>query len=475
MRIYQRFRVRNPVAFLLCAFACLHAQATSWEPIAAVPTSSYLVESAHRIGDRVYLMDRWQSPQKTYSLETVGPVEFDCASRQMRRPWSDVTVRGQYTTRSYGDESFDRYAPSRFKPVADTGFERPLLDWACHLDLPQERLVNVARTASNDLIQVDVASIKRSGAITSFWTRHDYPEIDVDPPYHAPYDSKRQHVQVNCSAEKYRILFGYDFTPDEAVTDAMPENTSADEPLDAADDYARAIKTIACGKPLNAETFSGIGGNTIRPKTPLSTAPVEAASAIPPEVLAEVQKLQAVLPVPNVARGAKLTMIGKGAKASNTNPPVVHLIQPKKDGRAHIHSIYRQNVTMDHEMAGLVELSSKLTIGAPGATSTFITTALTLDAPAWRPNTEIVFSSESSGTGAPLKFKTTCTIGEPLAANAIHPALAGRAWALKCNHSSQGASEGYYVEELGYFLTMRTVSKEFSVTDYSIQSLSVER
>jgi hypothetical protein len=130
---------------------------------------------------------------------------------------------------------------------------------------------------------------------------------------------------------------------------------------------------------------------------------------------------------------------------------------------------------MDHEMAGLVELSSKLTIGAPGATSTFITTALTLDAPAWRPNTEIVFSSESSGTGAPFKSKTTCTIGEPVAANTIHPALAGLAWALKCNHSTRGASEGYYVEELGYFLTMRTVSKEFSVTDYSIQSLSVER
>ncbi|CAJ0802435.1 hypothetical protein LMG19083_03727 [Ralstonia psammae] len=420
-------------------------------------------------------MNRWRSQQKTYLLETVGPVEFDCASQQMRRPWSDVTVREQYTSRSYGDESFDRYAPSRFKPVADTGFERPLLDWACHLDLPNERLVNVARTASNDLIQVDVASIKRSGATTSFWTRRDYPEIDVDPPYHAPYDSKRLHVQVNCSTEKYRVLFGYDFTPDEAVTDAMVENTSADEPLDAGDDYARAIKPIACGKPLNAETFSGIGGQTIRPKAPLNTAPVEAASAIPAEVLAEVKKLQAILPVADAARSAKLTVIGKDAKTSNTNPAVVHLIQPKKDGRTHIHSIYRQNVTMDHEMAGLVELSSKLTIGAPGATSTFVTTGLTLDAPAWRPNTEIVFSSESSGTGAPIKSKTTCTIGEPVAANTIHPALAGRAWALKCNHSSQGASEGYYVEELGYFLTMHTVPKELPATDYSIQSLSVER
>lgn len=420
-------------------------------------------------------MNRWRSQQKTYSLETVGPVEFDCANQQMRRPWSDVTVREQYTSRSYGDESFDRYAPSRFKPVADTGFERPLLDWACHLDLPKERLVNVARTASNDLIQVDVASIKRSGATTSFWTRHDYPEIDVDPPYHAPYDSKRLHVQVNCSTEKYRVLFGYDFTPDEAVTDAMVEITSADEPLNAGDDYARAIKAIACSKPLNPETFFGIGGQTIRPKAPLNTAPVEAAGAIPAEVLAEVKKLQAVLPVADAARSAKLTVIGKNAKTSNTNPAVVHLIQPKKDGRTHIHSIYRQNVTMDHEMAGLVELSSKLTIGAPGATSTFVTTALTLDAPAWQPNTDIVFSTESSGTGAPIKSKTTCTVGEPVAANTIHPALAGRAWALKCNHSSQGASEGYYVEELGYFLTMRTVPKELPATDYSIQSLSVER
>ncbi|WP_167313505.1 surface-adhesin E family protein [Ralstonia insidiosa] len=392
----------------------------------------------------------------------------------MRSAWNDVTVGGRWTNRSYGDKSFYRYATASFESVEDTELWQRLLNWACDLGIPKERLVNIGREAADVLIQVDAASVKRTGATTSFWTRHDYPEIDLDPPYQAPYDSKRQFVRVNCDTKTYRVLFGYDFTPDEAVTDAMTTGAERDEPLNAADDYARAIKDIACGKPIDLHAFSGIGGNTIRPKTPLNPDLGVVSEANPPEVLAAAKKLLSILPAASTARSAKLTVITKDTDTLSANP-IVYSIRLEKDGRTQVHSTYRPNVTMDHEMAGMVELNSTLSLGSAAATSRFVTTALTLDSVSWEPNAEISFGSESRATGAPFKSRTTCTIGAPIASNTIHAALAGRSWPLRCDDTLKGVSEGYYIEELRYFLTTRRVPKDISATDYSIESLSVER
>jgi hypothetical protein len=151
-----------------------------------------------------------------------------------------------------------------FKP-ADT--DKVFYDWACKLPLRPERLVNVRTEQEGTLTQIDVESVRRTGAIATLWVRRDYTAIGFDPPYRAPFDSKRELVQVNCETSRYRILVGYDFMPDGALTDGMVALEADDSALTASDSYA-AAKEIACNADINLKSFTGSGGNTIRPKAP---------------------------------------------------------------------------------------------------------------------------------------------------------------------------------------------------------------
>jgi len=188
--------------------------------------------------------------------------EVDCENQALRISWADASlgnVRGRYYNEG---KSHDHYAPASFK-AAET--DRVFFDWACKLPLQPESLVNIRREPEEKLTQVDMGSVTREGAMATLWMRHDYPTISFDPPYGAPFDSKREFVEINCHTNRYRVLAGYDFMPDGEVTDGMIAPNGEDSEPTPSDSYA-AAKEIACETTINPRSFVGIGGDTIRPK-----------------------------------------------------------------------------------------------------------------------------------------------------------------------------------------------------------------
>ncbi|WP_246733102.1 surface-adhesin E family protein [Rhizobium ruizarguesonis] len=235
------------------------AFAGQWETIAAIPGLEYLPDSAHRIGSHVYLVHR-NTPREGGPNFVIAN-EVDCENQALRISWADASL-GNVKGRYYNEgKSPDHYATSNFK-AGET--DKVFFDWACKLPLQPERLVNV-REQGETLTQVDIGSVTREGAMATLWMRHDYPTISFDPPYSAPFDSKREFVEINCHTSRYRVLVGYDFMPDGAVTDGMVAPDGEGWELTGSDSYA-AAKEIACETTINPRSFVGIGGDTIRPK-----------------------------------------------------------------------------------------------------------------------------------------------------------------------------------------------------------------
>ncbi|MGR9185808.1 surface-adhesin E family protein [Rhizobium leguminosarum] len=236
------------------------AFAGQWESIGPIPGLEYLPDSAHRIGSHVYFVHR-NAPREGGPNFVIAN-EIDCENQALRISWADGSL-GNVKGRYYNEgKSHDHYATTNFK-AAET--DKVFFDWACKLPLQPERLVNVRRWPEDKLTQVDIGSVTREGAMATLWMRHDYPAINVDPPYSAPFDSKREFVQVNCKTNRYRVLMGYDFLPDGSVTDGMIAPGGEDFELTPSDSYA-AAKEIACETAINPRSFVGIGGDTIRPK-----------------------------------------------------------------------------------------------------------------------------------------------------------------------------------------------------------------
>lgn len=236
------------------------AFAGQWQPIAAIPGLDYLPDSAHRIGSHVYLVHR-NAPREGGPNFVIAN-EVDCENQTLRISWANASL-GNVKGRYYNEgKSPDHYATTNFKAAEP---DKVFFDWACKLPLQPEHLVNVRREREETVTQVDVGSVTKEGAMTTLWMRHDYPTISFDPPYSAPFDSKREFVEINCHTSRYRVLVGYDFMPDGAVTDGMVAPDGEDWELTGSDSYA-AAKEIACETTINPRNFVGIGGETIRPK-----------------------------------------------------------------------------------------------------------------------------------------------------------------------------------------------------------------
>ncbi|MDB0571802.1 hypothetical protein LBW59_13615 [Ralstonia solanacearum] len=435
------------------------------------------MDSVLRIGDRVYLMHRGISTLVQGVMKYETPIEFNCGERTIRMAWMDATMDGKLIPRAYG-RTFSRYTPTTFMPTRGSLSGESFLDWACQLPVRPEHLVNARRGSNGTLIQIDTNSLSQTGSTVSLWTRYDYPEITFDPPYEAPYDSKREFVRVNCKAKTYRITVGYDFTPEGAVTDGMIEQSETETPFDSTDDYAIAINDVACGKTINPESYTGIGGDPLRAKAPLPGDLEIDDVANPPTVLATAAKLTAVIPAGLTVSSAKITVTHKKLSDPTKDTQTVYVIEPKKDGSTRVREIYSPTFTVDREMIGIVQLKSKLRASFANTRGIHVTQVLTLDAPGWTPGTHLSYRSEMRTTPSsekPSMFGQDCTIGKPIEASQVHPALSGRAWSMECQTQDATQEKGYYVEELRYVLPTHSESKKYGVSDYTIDSVLIQR
>lgn len=194
----------------------------------------------------------------------------------------------------------------------------------------------------------------------------------------------------------------------------------------------------------------------------------------PPAVLAEVSKLQSVLPAGRTVAMAKITMASKNDKFPDFGPFVLE-IKPKADGTTHVHEVYGPNFTVDREIAGFMQLKSKMNGKTTELSGGLLTQNLNLEVSTWTSGAHFSYKSEASGMGSPIFYGLSCTIGQPVGAKSLHVSLAGRAWPLDCKDLKGGNRNGYYVEELRYFVEMRSESKDFGTTNLTIDSVVVER
>ncbi|MGO7969908.1 surface-adhesin E family protein [Rhizobium ruizarguesonis] len=465
----RKSRIEQSIAFTCCLLFSLPAMAEPWQAIPDRPDTQYLVDSAHRIGDHVYLVHR-VSPPDAFSKYTAA-AEFDCGKHAMRTSWADLSY-GRMNTRFYSN-SARGYTPVQFSEVNATPQNESFYRWACRLPLPKERLVNARRRDDDTLIQVDVSSVKRIGESVFLWTRYDYPEIHLDPPYDAPFDSKREFVKVNCAASSYRILLGYDFTPEGAMTDGMTEPSDEDLPFTANDDYVLAIKDVACDSSLDPIKFAGIGGSPIRPKASLPRDQNFEDVANPPAVIAAAAKLQSILPQGPMAASAKIAVEIQNSKHQGDGS-VVKIIKPSQDGTVRVQEIYSPQFTVDREWLGPVQLKSKMDSSLSGDRDVTITQSLAVEAPIWAPDAGIVFQTEMLTGRKSTKSDTSCHLGQPVEAETVHASLKGKAWPLNCHYDNGNKDNGFYIEELRYYLATHSES-EYGISDYVIKGTEVER
>ncbi|CAJ0886929.1 hypothetical protein R77567_03893 [Ralstonia sp. LMG 32965] len=459
--------------FACCTLLSFNAIGSPWAPVPTKPEYEYLADSVHRIGDHVYLIHRNLIHSDKGELELMAPAEFSCGDRTMRFAWSDAIVNGKLMRRWYG-KSIGRYAAQGFIQTQGDSPHAAFLNWACQLPIQPERLVNARRLGDGTLIQIDTGSFRKTGAVASFWTRHDYPQIVLDPPYNAPYDSKREFVRVNCDTKTYRISVGYDFTPEGAITDGMIERDDVQTPFDSTDDYALAIQELACSKSADASAYRGIGGAVSRPKTPLHPDVGIDDVPVPPDVQATAAKFKSILPngpTVSVARITKLTTSGKFKDAG----PMVFEIRPKSDGSTRVHEIYSPEFSVDRELVGLAQLKSKMNINVAEERNVAVTEVLTLGTSEWVPGGHITFNSQIQGIGKRIDSGSTCDIGQPVDASTVHAGLKGSAWPLKCKDAQGRLYNGYYVEELRYFVELHSESADYGKADYAIESIAIER
>ena len=450
------------------------AEAEDWRPITAKADLDYLVDSVHRIDNHVYLVVRgaMNTPQGAAHYE--APLELDCPKHALRMAWTDVSTASRPPVRTY-DNTVGRYAPTQFRSVLSWFYGEALLQWACHLPNRPERLVNIARASDDKLIQIDSHSISRSGNVASFWTRYDYSEFQFDPPYNAPYDSKREFVIVNCTTNRFRISVGYDFTADGAVTDNMIARDEAETPVESSDDYEVAIKAFACGQPVDPETYAGIGGETLRKKMPLSeNLDIDGVSA-PTRVVASAREFSEILPVRSSFKSAR---IDETMKTGSRTSHIAVEIRPSANGVTRQREIYSPDFFVDRDMLGIVQLKSKMNSTASESRTVYVTQALTIKAKTWREGGEVSFVMQGinvPGQAKPQESGMTCRVRQRVDASLLNAELPGAAWPLECTRLNGDMFKGYYIEALGYFLTTRAESKDFGDSDTTVDSISIER
>jgi hypothetical protein len=462
-------------AFAVCTvLASTAVSAEDSQPISAKPDLDYLDNSVHRIGNHVYLIARvpTTTPQGSAKLEM--PIEFDCSQDALRMAWTELSVTGRPPVRAYGNTS-GHYAPAQFFSASASRNGEALLQWACHLPIQPERLVNVAHSGGDKLIQIDARSINRSGGKTSLWTRYDYPQVQFDPPYDAPYDSKREFVTVNCETNRYRISVGYDFTADGAVTDNMIARDDAETPIDSTDDYEVAIKAVACGNPVAPETYTGIGGETLRAKSPLvSSLDIDSVPA-PSAVVASARALSAILPARSSFKSARIV---ETITSRTSTSHIAVVLQPTTQGVTRVREIYSPDFFVDRDMLGLVQLKSKMNSARMENRGVYVTQALTVESNDWREGGEISYAAKAvnvPGEGKLQENGMKCQIRQRVDASVVNEELAGQAWLLECTKAHGESLKGYYIETLGYFLITREETRDFGRGDTSVDSIVIDR
>lgn len=336
----------------------------------------------------------------------------------------------------------------------------PAITQAC-LTAPDWR--EIQRSGDGTATLIDVSSLVKKENQLIFQGGFDYPEMNFDLPYKAPYGQKAELFQLSCADASYKQLNGFDIDERSRVTDGLvfgAKATTARIDGNTNADY-QALFKVACTAPSTLRKLPVFSDRLKRvPEDKVLSEPAtETLQAIAGLHLSQAKStLKKLVVEETLSTKGKTTSSRQEWQISPDNRPGVFSLIQKTPG-----SLGRAVSFM-----GLFDLSN-LTFYPPGETNISRLTTKTIFTGDWAHMS--VGSEIGYETTAPTLFSmiggfvyqgiTQCRIAESVPASTLNSALTGNAKQLICSSTFKEISPRtetyFYLEDYGF--TVRTAQK----------------
>ncbi|NVM88741.1 hypothetical protein [Variovorax sp. SG517] len=330
----------------------------------------------------------------------------------------------------------------------------PEVGRACQAARPDWR--EVQRSPDGTFTLIDIASVETSDGALFFWGAFDYPRMDFDLPYRAPFGQKRERFRLECQTKSYAQMSGFDVDERGRVTDGRVEGTKAKPSVIGADtnsDYLALFKA-ACGGASAVQALA-----VFAPRAKAMPDP-RGLTAISPQVTNAISQL-GLPPAPK--RLKRIVLEGtwtRDGKTTSTRSEV----QIEPDAAASIFRARSRDADGTRaqfaSFAGLIDLSAFVNFLPGSATISQVMTDLSLTGD-WQRMTvgsELRYATKklslfSMMGGVTYDYTTVCKIVGVSAAAELHAELSGEAKRLECRmeRDSLGRTNSYvYLTDYGY-------------------------
>ncbi|RQO47585.1 hypothetical protein DBV14_20770 [Variovorax sp. KBW07] len=384
-----------------------------------------------------------------------------CDAPQAWLLYSDLRTGRSYpvTGRRHGvrKELDERQALAlKAQPAVERACRAAPLDWR-----------EVQRSADGTFTLIDIASIETSDGALLFWGAFDYPRMDFDPPYRAPFGQKRERFWLACPSQSYAQVSGFDIDERGRVTDGRVEGDKARSNTVGGDTNAdyKALFKAACGGAAERQALPAFTARAKALPDPTGLTPPS------PAVLNAISQL-GLAPAPKRLKGVVLE--GTWTRDGKATPTRDEL-QIAPDATASMFRTREKTGTGRSDgtrsqaasFLGLIDVSSFVNFLPGSDTISQATTDLTLtgDWQRMAVGSELRYATKKLSLlsmigGTTYDYTTVCKVVGVSAAAELHPTLSGDARRLECRmqpDSLERTSTYVYLGDYGYALQLREV------------------
>lgn len=304
-------------------------------------------------------------------------------------------------------------------------------------------------------VLIDRSSLQTVEGKLQFWAAFDSPLIGHDQPYNAPYTQKRERYSLDCAAQTFSLLAGYDLDQSNTVTDGGVFFEPKTYSVKGSDPDYQTLFNSACSKP---EALAQLAPFKPRSKAPMSLADPRVQAP----ALSAVKQLN--LPPPGKAlkhlvETGTATLKGQSATFSEEK----FLSQDKASGQLAIQTKGGNFDGKAVSFRGLTPLAHQTLYRGDAAmldSSSLNSIAFTGD---WKKMplgstlgyvTDGKMSNSAVGEYGQERQTFTCQVEQQVPAAQINAALSGQAKKLRCSRAGdtiKRVETVYYLEDYGYF------------------------
>jgi hypothetical protein len=406
-------------------------------------------QSVMRNGDRLSFM-LLQPKTETSPFGFLLQVDASCSTPNANLIYLDGVKRIYFSSPN------GQYTPARPIPASQVAAlsANPAFQRACAAtQAPDWRMLQ--GSGDEQWVMIDRNSLNSADGKLQFWAAFDSPLIGHDQPYNAPYAQKRERYSVDCAAQTFSLLAGYDLDERNVVTDGGVFFEPKTYSVKGSDSDYQRVFDAACGKP---EALAQLPAFKPRAK---GAVPVNMPSVQAP-ALSAVKQLN--LPVPaktlkHLVETGTATLNGKSAEFTEE----IFLSQDKVSGQLAVRFKGDTYEGQAVSFRGLTELAHQTVhSGAAPMVDTLSLSGISFSGD-WKKMplgsvlgyvTEGKMSNTAVGAYGKERQAYECRVEQQVPASQINSSLSGQAKKLRCAHqgdSLQRIETVYFLEDYGYF------------------------